>query len=1166
MKLLNNIRYCAASLLVLACVFSCRREELKQANAVAAEYATMTFEAVGAEPQELPVYADGTWTVECAESWVILSQYAGSGAMDITVSVEDNKDGAVVDFPREAKIYFKGSSVDPNQNGIVVIRQKGDSYKGKPELAVADFLRLDDEELCKLAGVTVAALSDEGFVAYDETGCIYVNGDPEELALGSKAMLSGKKATVNGIPAMQLDVINVTGKDEAAYPEAKDITAGLDTYDPQAAEFVSVEGSIAGFVEGKLLADAVMRVTGRSKEITLLNQRNSMQLGELNYHKVVADAYSVGQQDGSPVLIIVSIKEDKGYDESVVPVTPVPGAQVFFDDFSWLDPIVEAYRNAGGKVGDTVGEANTGADAPNIWNIAALKAAFEPLFMAKGYTDLNPSEKLCYLQDGYLKFSKTGGHNTALQLKVAALPPAPTDVDITFDYCMMVQGDGTVDAGPVGVVIIGDGCFANGTKVSDGNVSKQKKGQFLWNKTSVMKAQGVTSRTKFVFLMQRVLRKDADGQYITDAAGNFSLDWAVSGAGRFFIDNIDIKVSGPDVDPEYADIKTETKLLTFEGTGGEQTVKITSDHDFRLEASEDWITFDKTAGAAGEETEINVICAQSELSVLRKAVITVISADSTMDIPVVQSAAGQDIDPFISISKSNVSISAKANEVTVNVQSNAKYNIVSDASWVTLKQPETAPAAMVEKTSVTFTVDENTDKNSSRVAHVVFSLEGKDIEAVLNITQDAAQPDDPDLLFSDDFSWISPFVAEYNKTKTVADFVNGTYATLAERIDASNNNSPNMYSTFGDYFAPALAAAGYTDLNASAKVIYAQGTEENPYLKFCKGNTQGGIAFSPLTESHDMIKVSVDWAIHMTNSALDAVHLQFKLQGDGQFLNGTQTSEPLECSQKAVGDVMWTHSEVVIAGASANTIIAISNKEGFDGSFKASGQHRFYIDNIEVRKVTPLYAEWSFTADTMGEYKDLFGGTAGVVSLAEGFGTLSDNTDMRVPSTVKKGGNIYYYQVDKTSTTPTSGNPKRIVGGTGDPYITGGWPGDYWLFTLSDGTVYPAGTKLEIDFLTKVSATGHKYAIAEYWDGEAWQPVYEMQEETETGTSAQYNFIQSTTDGNVKAVWTLAKDCEIMQFRLKTSANWQQKGGALANPNGGTCRITKYCKFGVVTE
>lgn len=207
-------------------------------------------------------------------------------------------------------------------------------------------------------------------------------------------------------------------------------------------------------------------------------------------------------------------------------VTP-PSHQTFFqDDFSWTEAIAAAAREAGTAVGKTV--EGQGSDAPNIWNIAALAEAFEPVFTAKGYSDPNKDEKLIYLQDGYLKFSRTGGHNTALQLEVSALPDTPTDVLISFDYCMMVQGDGTIDAGPMGVYLIGDGEFENGTRLSDGLTSAQTTGQFRWNKSGDIKAKGVTNKTKFVFIMERALE-------------NGEFKWNVSGAGRFFIDNIVIR-------------------------------------------------------------------------------------------------------------------------------------------------------------------------------------------------------------------------------------------------------------------------------------------------------------------------------------------------------------------------------------------------------------------------------------------------------------------------------------------------------------------------------------------------------------------------------------------------------------------------------------------------
>ena len=121
--------------------------------------------------------------------------------------------------------------------------------------------------------------------------------------------------------------------------------------------------------------------------------------------------------------------------------------------------------------------------------------------------------------------------------------------------------------------------------------------------------------------------------------------------------------------------------------------------------------------------------------------------------------------------------------------------------------------------------------------------------------------------------------------------------------------------------------------------------------------------------------------------------------------------------------------------------------------------------------------------------------------------------------------------------------------------MTGVWPGDYWLFTATDGKEYPAGTKLHISYLTRVSGAGQKFWTLEYWDGEAWQPTDALQTESETGKSVQYNFIAPTDNVMVDKTFTLAKACTQMQFRMICVANWNLKKTALEAPNSGTCRL-----------
>ena len=199
-----------------------------------------------------------------------------------------------------------------------------------------------------------------------------------------------------------------------------------------------------------------------------------------------------------------------------------------------------------------------------------------------------------------------------------------------------------------------------------------------------------------------------------------------------------------------------------------------------------------------------------------------------------------------------------------------------------------------------------------------------------------------------------------------------------------------------------------------------------------------------------------------------------------------------------------------------------------------------------------LYAKWRFTATTMTAYQDFFGGTSGKLDTAPGNGGLY------VPSNVEGNGKIEYYQVDK-SEIDINNKASRIIGGTGHPYVTGAWPGDYWLFSATDNYEYPAGTNLHIKFMTRVSATGQRYWMLEYFDGNDWQPAeeYPISTETESGTNARYNFQEPTSNIVVECAWKLAAPCREPMFRMRCVANAQANDkGPLANPNGGTCRIS----------
>lgn len=203
----------------------------------------------------------------------------------------------------------------------------------------------------------------------------------------------------------------------------------------------------------------------------------------------------------------------------------------------------------------------------------------------------------------------------------------------------------------------------------------------------------------------------------------------------------------------------------------------------------------------------------------------------------------------------------------------------------------------------------------------------------------------------------------------------------------------------------------------------------------------------------------------------------------------------------------------------------------------------------------PLYCEWLFGAETMDSYVSTFGGRENDPSIK-----VKDAGDcgMYVASNIAGNGKIKYIQVDKT-VIDVSDKTTHYVGSSGHPLVTGVWPGDYWLFEATDGMEYPAGTKLNISFITRISGTGQKYWMLECWDGESWKPAseYEVKTATVGSETVSYNFepVTTTKNSTVNATWTLVQPCTVMQFRYRCVANYNAKNTVLDAPGGGTCRI-----------
>ena len=612
---------------------------------------------------------------------------------------------------------------------------------------------------------------------------------------------------------------------------------------------------------------------------------------------------------------------------------------------------------------------------------------------------------------------------------------------------------------------------------------------------------------------------------------------------------------------KYADIQVtglDKDYILFDGTPKAPVkFKVLADDDFTVFSDASWVTVTKgAAGLADEQTEVEITCEASTLSEPREATITVQAGVTRKTIGVVQSAAGQQLDPFISISNGNsYNLKATAGTTNLKVQSNVEFDFESSAEWLTVEKIVTK--GLVEWTDFVVTRQANDEAGGAeRTATVRFFNAEMNVEAVATFTQEYEEPVMENNLIQWGFSadlmtaYTDAFVTNNAFDANVAGKGTLSWVDLPENIalDVNGKKSRQIGGT-GQPFVYGAWPGDYWQFTI-------------PVMDIAAGSVVSFKALHRVSATgHKYWRM--DWSVDGTTwTPVKALQTESETGTSAQYTHIAPTADVLvDESFKLENGVPGKGSIQIrftcVANWQANGKGALAAPNG--------GTHRWSGAETDGPVITieqphdPLHAEWLFTADAMNDaetgYAATFGGTSAVNDKTAGDGGLYVN------SNVTKGGKITYVQVDKTA-IDIDGKAARLVGGTGHPFVYGAWPGDYWLFEASDGYTYKAGTKVHIKFVTRLSGTGHKYWKLEYWDGAAWQPAGDLTETTvgegDAAQTFQYNFepTTATTNSEVDYTWTLAADCSKMQFRYTCMANWQANGkGALPAPNGGTCRI-----------
>lgn len=959
MKIFKNIlRLCAAAIIALP-IAGCGQDELVKPSALLSE-SSLTFEAIGAESQTLTIASDESWFIDVDADWITVDPMSGTNTVDVTVTVTDNVKNGAMDAPRE------GTLTIANNRGYsirTVIYQEGDNYLGVEEMPISKIFTLDDGLFAKVAEAQVVALTSDGFVATDESASIYVSYKGE-IAIGDKVSLAGEKVTLYGNAALEAGGVTVKSNAEVTRPEPVDLLSNLDPSKANVVTYVTVE---AGLLGHELKFEQSLPVA-----IKLLDPRAGVvDIESVNMHNISVKAYVLGLSDGELTLAVTDV-QDNGINDSL--------NAYFYDDFSWMKSYIDA---SGVRVDDSVGDNNSGGEAPNLRSNDALSGLLKAL-TDKGYEDLNPNSKVIYAQKYYWKFGKTStatvnNNNGMILPKQDFKGDELINVDLDFDWAAHMTGSGNIDKVQIVVELTGKGFFDNGTQISDPFVTTQEKGHLEWQHATVT-AKGVNNTTRFIIRPAEYASVTPDQQ-------------------RWHLDNIKIADSDiPYSDPVYAKVIVSDDVITFEGTPDKPyELKIESDNPWTLTkgSDADWLSLDVIEGPAGEETTVKITCEPSTSSKLRHAVITLASADTRKNIHVVQSAAGGELDPLISISTGNtVEVLGQGAEFTAKIQSNVEFETEINGSWIT-EVSTPATKAVVETVSKTFKAEPNLT-GTDRTGTIRFFKDN--IESVLTVKQAKFEPSITvtypgvntiagigetrklNIVSNVPFtvtapSWVKlPAMnipaagtypvdvtfeansgtartgqvvfknAEYNYTYTVDvaqaaagvcffdDFgwltpLIDTYTAAGGKVGDTigNKKDDSAINIYGDavkaFTLPAFANAGYEDMNPSLELIYLQ----DKYLKFNKTggkNTSIRLPKLPLTSATD-VTVEFDHAAMVQGSGkVDDSGVVVVIEGDGQFENGTKYSDVLKVDQPT-GTYSWTHSSAKIKGATANTRLVV---------------------------------------------------------------------------------------------------------------------------------------------------------------------------------------------------------------------------------------------------
>lgn len=514
----------------------------------------------------------------------------------------------------------------------------------------------------------------------------------------------------------------------------------------------------------------------------------------------------------------------------------------------------------------------------------------------------------------------------------------------------------------------------------------------------------------------------------------------------------------------------------------------------------------------------------------------------------------------------NVVVSSKAvsnyNELGFDVASTAvdpllpdneliRYDIRSNCDWTAECNSEDAewleiyPRTGKADGKVRFRLTDN-DATTPRSATVVFRYgNGLQTEATLAVNQ-----------FAND-----PYIKFYVDGADTTNVFGGRFAQHYD-IRVASNVDPF-------YALPKLDWATFTETGNGTFTLDLTDYPETPAAleRSLNIDFKGSGEYASVTNTLEVVQ-TIKPEITVTGSALEA-------EGLPPF--AASKPDPVTLTVKCNWDWTITQNEA----DDWFSVVPMSGEAGKEYTVKITVQNN--TSDTRSAVIAIVSEEVMGTrAETRLEIMQESGGGGGLPMTGldnpvEWFFNGAEGTDYTVPTQqfveennlrpASGNGSISYFHTYKEQTGTDDPDCKRFIGGTGQPYVTGAWPGDYWLFDVPVKN-FKTGTKVKISFVSRISGTGQKYWTLEYKSSTStsWKAAGELQTATFNGQTISYTHQLPTSTPNlgIEATVTFSRPIPdgSVQFRFICAANCTGGNAALENPNGGTMRLASSVETG----